>query len=199
MRRLASLYGRLQIRYKVARPIPYRRASSARSMPGVKNSVLSASTRSGDNFGFAPNLTPAAFATAIPSAARSLIKSRSNSPIAASMWNRNRPVGLVVSIDWSRTTRSTDFAWISFVICARSRTERARRSSLVMTSWSPSRMKPRASRRAVRSERLAPLFFSSKMRSQPWVLSLSSWTTSFCPVVETRAYQIFMCLESLRG
>ena len=80
----------------------------------------------------------------------------------------------------------------------RSRTERARRSSLVTTNWSPSRMNVRAFRSASRSSRLAPLFFSSKIFSQPWVLSLSNWVSRFCPTVETRAYQIFMGIKCVR-
>lgn len=164
----------------------------------MANSHLSAATWSADNFGFAPNFTPAALARAMPSAARSLMRSRSNSPMAASMWNSKRPVGLPVSMAWSRTTRSTTLRWISFVIWERSRTERARRSSLVTTNWSPSRMNVRACRSASRSSRVAPLFFSSKIFSQPWVFSLSSWVSRFCPTVETRAYQIFMGIKCVR-
>ena len=117
--------------------------------------------------------------------------------------------GMPVSIDWSRTTRSTFLAAISAVIWEGSRTERACGTSLMTTSWSPLRMNVRPWASASRSSRHrlaawppkepAPFLFSSKILSQPWRPSLSSWVSRLCPTVEIRAYQIFIVLHVLVG
>ena len=75
------------------------------------------------------------------------------------------------------------------VIRARSKTERARRSSLVMTIWSPSRMQLRATRNASRYWRLAPIFFSSKIRSQPARRASSAASDRFPPFLGSMSTQ----------
>jgi hypothetical protein len=54
-----------------------------------------------------PSRRPCAFARRRPATTRSRMRSRSNSAMAASTWNRSRPLGVVVSIAWSSTTKST--------------------------------------------------------------------------------------------
>jgi len=83
-----------------------------------------------------PSRRPCAFARRSPATTRSRMRSRSNSAIAASTWNSRRPLGVVVSIAWSSTTRSTPRASKSPAGVTRCRVERARRSRRTHTTRS---------------------------------------------------------------
>jgi hypothetical protein len=74
----------------------------------------------------------------------------------------------------------------------RSARERARRSSLVTCSESPSRTNSSARASSGREVPFPPERFSSKIFSQPTARSLSSWSSSDWPRLDTRAYPIFM-------
>ena len=96
--------------------------------------------------GLLPRSRPLALATFIPSRVRIRIRSASNSEIIANTLNSCLPIGSVGS--WteppllrltSRLARSSAISWAS-------RTERARRSSLVTTKVSPARHAAKASR-----------------------------------------------------
>ena len=75
-------------------------------------------------------------AAAIPALVRSRIRSSSNSPIAASTLNSSRPAGMLVSIPWSTTIRSTPSASSSPAGCVRCRVERASLSSFTTATAS---------------------------------------------------------------
>ena len=68
---------------------------------------------------FGPPFRPRARAAARPSWVRSTIRSCSNSAIAASMWKKSRPPGVVVSMPWDRARRPMPRAWRSSATCLR--------------------------------------------------------------------------------
>jgi hypothetical protein len=92
-----------------------------------------------ESFGLRPNFTPFAMARLRPSPVRSLIRSRSNSAIAASNVESRRPCELEVSQSGSPSDRNAAPALpIRSIRLSNSRVERPSLSSFVTSTTSPS-------------------------------------------------------------
>ena len=122
----------------------------------------------GVSLGLRPNLTPRAFALALPSPVRDIISERSNSEIPPNTVSMRRPCGVVVSAHVSDRllNPAPAFAIVSSMF-SRSRVLRARRSRRVTIKMSPSCNSARALVSSGRLAAKAPLIFSAKILSHP--------------------------------
>ena len=114
-----------------------------------------------------------------------------NSARAAKTWKTSRPPDVVVSRFREAKVNPMPRRRRSPTVAIRSCKERDSRSRDGTTKVSPGCMKSRQATSSDRSVSRADCF-SAKIRRHPAAVSASSWRSSFCPPVETRAYPIRM-------
>ena len=129
---------------------------------------------------------PRARAATSPSWVPATMSSRMNSARAAKTWNTSRAPGVVVSRFSCSEVNPTSRRRRSATTVIRSCRERESRSRDGTTRVSPGAMNSRHAASSGRSVS-RPDCFSAKTRRHPAARSASSWRSSFCPPVETRA------------